>query len=180
MYIYNLKLNGNFLLKSTLLFILIVSIIILFISIYNVYHNTKFCVSDTILTNTNIEINSNQYTNILEEVYNNLDNYIGQNIKFTGYIYRKKDMKDNEFVLARDMLINSDSQSVVVGFLCNSVNAKKYKDGTWVSISGNIIKGYYHNQIPVIEITDIKEAKKPEEEYVYPPDGNYIPTIAIQ
>lgn len=88
-------------------------------------------------------------------------------------------MKDNEFVLARDMLINSDSQSVVVGFLCTSDNAKNFKNGTWVNVSGSIVKGYYHNQIPVIEINQIEETKKPEDAFVYPPDGTYIPTSVI-
>ena len=42
------------------------------------------------------------------------------------------------------MLINSDSQSVVVGFLCTHENAKEFKNGTWVNVTGKIIKGYYH------------------------------------
>ena len=88
-------------------------------------------------------------------------------------------LKDNEFVLARDMLINSDSQSVVVGFLCTVDNAKDFKDGTWVNVSGSIIKGYYHDQIPVIDISEIKEVSKPEDSFVYPPDRTYIPTSII-
>ena len=77
------------------------------------------------------------------------------------------------------MLINSDSQSVVVGFLCSYDKAKDLKNGTWVNISGKIIKGYYHDEIPVIDINTIKETSKPEEEYVYPPDTSYIPTSII-
>lgn len=179
MFIYNFKINGNLLFRGILVFIIIISVIILSLSIYKIYNNSKFIVNDNIMTNNISNIDSNQYTSILEEVYNNLDTYIGQNINFTGYVYRLEDMKENEFVLARDMLINSDSQSVVVGFLCNSNDAKKFKNGTWVNVSGSIIKGYYHNQIPVIEISNIKETKKPEDEFVYPPDNSYIPTSVI-
>ncbi len=179
MFVYNLKVNGNFVLKGILIFILSVALIILSISVYNIYHKSKFLVNDTFTTNNPVTIQSKQYTNILEEVYNDVDTYVGQNINFTGYIYRLADMKENEFVLARDMLINSDSQSVVVGFLCTSDNAKNFKDGTWVNVSGSIVKGYYHNQIPVIEITKMEETSKPEEEFVYPPDDNYIPTSVI-
>lgn len=179
MFIYNLKINGNILFKGILIFILIVAIVILGFSISKLYGASKFTVKDSIEANNIANIHSNQYTNILEEVYNNVDTYVGQKISFTGYIYRLYDMKENEFVLARDMLINSDSQSVVVGFLCTSDNAKNFKDGTWVNVSGSIVKGYYHNQIPVIEISEITETQKPEDAFVYPPDNNYIPTSVI-
>ena len=179
MIIYSLKFNKNSIFKLILIFIIIVSILILILSIFNLYKNSIFKMDDSIQTNNIANIDSNNFTNILEEIYNDVDTYVGQKINFTGYVYRLYDMKDNEFVLARDMLINSDSQSVVVGFLCNSNIAKNFKDGTWVNISGNIIKGYYHNQIPVIEISEIKETKAPEDAFVYPPDSTYIPTAII-
>lgn len=179
MFVYNFKVNGNTIFKGILIFIIIVSLIILSVSIFTIYNKSKFKLDDTIVANNIANIEANKYTSILEEVYNNVDTYVGQKISFTGYVYRLYDMKDNEFVLARDMLINSDSQSVVVGFLCTSDNAKNFKDGTWVNVSGSIIKGYYHNQIPVIEISEMKETKKPQDAFVYPPDGTYIPTSVI-
>ncbi len=179
MFVYNFKVNGNILFKGILIFIILIAFVILSISVYNLYQKSNFKVTDTITANNIANIDANQYTNILEEVYNNVDTYVGQQINFTGYIYRLYDMKENEFVLARNMLINSDSQSVVVGFLCTADNAKDFKDGTWVNVSGSIIKGYYHNQIPVIEINEIKETQKPEDEFVYPPDDTYIPTSVI-
>lgn len=179
MFIYNFKINGNILFKSILIFIIIVAIIVLFLSSINLFKNIKYKKNDYIEANNIANITNNNYTNILDEVYNNVDTYIGQKINYTGYVYRLYDMKDNEFVLARDMLINSDSQSVVVGFLCTVDNAKDFKDGTWVNVSGSIIKGYYHNQIPVIDISEIKEVSKPEDSFVYPPDKTYIPTSII-
>ena len=179
MFVYNFKINGNILFKSILIFIIIIALIILCFSIFTIYNKINFKVDDTIDENHIANIDAQQYTNILEEVYNNVDTYVGQSINFTGYVYRLDDMKENEFVLARDMLINSDSQSVVVGFLCTSDNATSFKSGTWVNVSGNIVKGYYHNQIPVIEITQINETTKPKDEFVYPPNDTYIPTSVI-
>ena len=97
------------------------------------------------------------------EVYDDIDTYVGQSINFTGYVYKTKDFNDTQFVLARDMLINSDSQSVVVGFLCNYDNTQNLKEGTWVNVTGQIIKGYYHDEIPIIHINKLKETNKPEE-----------------
>lgn len=179
MHIYNIKINGNMLFRGIFIIIIAITILILGFSIFNIYKKANFKVEDSISTNNISKLSSKQYTNVLKQVYDNLDTYVGQKINFTGYVYRLYDMSDNEFVLARDMLINSDSQSVVVGFLCNYDKAKNFKDGTWINVSGNIIKGYYHNQIPVIEITNIEETNKPEDAFVYPPDDSYIPTSII-
>lgn len=77
------------------------------------------------------------------------------------------------------MVISSDFQTVVVGFLCSFDNAKDFKDGTWVNITGTVTKGYYHGDIPVIEVSDISEVSKPKDIYVYPPDDYYIPTVSL-
>lgn len=179
MFVYNLKVNSNTIFKSILILIVVVSLVILCVAFYSVFKKSNFKTTDLLPSNNIANIDATQYTNILEEVYNNIDNYVGQKINFTGYVYRLYDMKDNEFVLARDMLINSDSQSVVVGFLCVSNPSTSFKNGTWVNVSGNIIKGYYHNQIPVIEVNEIKEVQKPDDAFVYPPDDNFIPTSVI-
>ena len=33
--------------------------------------------------------------------------------------------------------------------------------------------------MPIIKITEIKQVDKPTEEYVYPPDESYIPTVSL-
>lgn len=179
MVFYNLKLNGSVLFRSILIGIMILALVILSVAVYRLYTNSKFMVDDSLPTANIANIEADQYTNILEEVYNNPEQYVGQSIRFTGYVYRLEEMNENEFVLARNMLINSDSQSVVVGFLCISDEAKNYENGTWVDVSGKIIQGYYHDKIPVIEISSIERTTKPENDYVSPPDDAYIPTAVI-
>ena len=77
------------------------------------------------------------------------------------------------------MIVSSDNQTLVVGFLCDYKNASEFSDNTWVEITGKITKGDYHGDIPVIEIQEMKTCDKPEEEFVYPPDDMYIPTSAL-
>ena len=179
MFVYNLKINGIKTFRIIIISIILIALLVLSISIYNFYYKNKFILTDSIPSDLVANINSNNYTNILKQVYDDLDTYIGQSINFTGYVYKINDFNDTEFVLARDMLINSDSQSVVVGFLCNYEYAKNLKEGTWINVTGEIIKGYYHDEIPVIDINKIEETSKPEEEYVYPPSNSYIPTSVI-
>ena len=133
--------------------------------------NKSFSVSDNLDGSGVCKISARNYANILKTVHENIDSYVGKKINFTGYVYRVSDLQDNQFVLARNMIINSSSQSVVVGFLCEC--------DTWVEITGEIVKGSYHGDMPIVRITDIKAVDTPKEEYVYPPDDSYIPTSGV-
>ena len=139
----------------------------------------KTTINDEFPQSKTNELNSKNYTNVLNEVHNNLDIYQGQKIKFIGFVYRVYDLSDEQFVLGRNMIISSDFQTVVVGFLCHFNDSKKFADNTWVELEGKITKGSYHGEIPIIEVTSIKEVDKPNDEYVYPPDDSYIPTSNI-
>jgi len=97
--------------------------------------------------------------------------------------YRLIDFKDTEFVLARDMKLNKNSnETFVVGFLCDFEGAKNYKDNEWVEIIGEVTKDKYHNEdIPLIKILKMKKTSKPNEDklFVPGPDNTYIPTSAM-
>ena len=181
MFIYNLKLNGS------LIFKIIIGIIILIVIGMCIFVGFKIYKSSLSESNGGCEpanyiteITNENYATILKAVHENVDSYVGQKIKFSGYIYRAYDLDKDQFVLARNMIISSDFQSVIVGFLSHYKDAIKFEDKTWVEIEGTITKGSYHSSdMPIVEITSIKVIGKPDDEYVYPPDENYIPTSAI-
>lgn len=100
----------------------------------------------------------------------------GTKFTFTGYVYRVYDLNSNQFILARNMIISSNLNYVVVGFLCEYEDANSLFDYSWVNITGEITKGYYHGNMPIVEITSIEETTAPNDELVYPPDDTYIPT----
>lgn len=117
---------------------------------------------------------------MLQNVHEHLNDYVGQKIKFTGYVYRLYDFSNEQFVLARNMIISSDFQTVVVGFLCHSTIASNFEDNTWVEMTGTITKGDYYGEIPIIEVEDIRQVDKPsQEEYVYPPDSSFVATSTV-
>ena len=109
------------------------------------------------------------YTNFLKECHENINKYLDKKVKITGYVYRLPDFSDNQFVLARTMLINSNSQAVVVGILSEFENAKDIKDYSWIEISGTIVKGNYYGELPILKANEIKETQTPEEEFVHEP-----------
>lgn len=178
MFICNLKLNAGKISKTFFIIIIIVVLILCGVIGYKIFINPSSGskVNDKTIFNEVNSLTNLNYTNVLNEVHNNLNSYIGVKIKFTGFVYRVYDLTENQFVLGRNMVISSDFQTVVVGFLCNSSDAKKYTDNAWVEIEGEIKKGNYHGEIPIIEVTNIKEVTKPVDEYVYPPDNTFIPT----
>ncbi len=182
MFIYNLKVNGGVLLKIIIVVLSMFMLIVFGISIYKIFFTSgKFVVNDKLKEKDVIEIQTDNYTNILKAVHDNPDSYIGVKINFTGYIYRVIDFKEEQFVIARDMFINENkTQSVVVGFLCEYKNAVDFTNGTWVNITGTIEMGKYHNeQIPFINVTEMKETTEPDNSSVMPPSNDYVPTSGI-
>lgn len=180
MFIYNIKINGNKTFKIIFTTMVIILIIILCVVIFKIFSGAKSSKTSSCMPQNGVsKLTTSNYTNILKTVHENIDSYIGLKINFTGYVYRVLDLKENQFVLARDMVISSDFQSVIVGFLCESKNAKDFDDNTWVEITGEITKGDYHGDMPIVKITDIKCIDKPNEEFVYPPDESYIPTAGM-
>ena len=179
MFIYNLKVDGNKLGKIFLGILLCIMIIITATVVYRILGNNYFKTSDNSEPLKVQELTVNNYTNVLKTVHDNIDEYIGMKIKFSGYVYRMIDFNDNQFVLARNMVISSDFQTVIVGFLCECDTAKEFADQTWIEVEGEISKGNYHGDMPILKITSITKIDKPSDEYVYPPDSAFVPTSAI-
>lgn len=182
MFVFNMKLNGN---RASKIFMGILCVIILLITCficYKLISNSFFQTNDSVSGNHKnavYELTPQNYTNVLQNVHEHVDDYVGQRIKFSGYIYRLYDFSNEQFVLARDMIVSSDFQTVVVGFLCHSSLASNFEDDTWVEITGTITKGDYYGEMPIIEIENIKKIDTPSEEYVYPPDSSFVVTSTV-
>lgn len=180
MFIYNLKLNSSTLFKILLSIIIFIVICLCGVVGYKIYMASTSNLNDDIKLNGTAELTNQNYSTILQAVHDDIDSYVGQKIKFSGFVYRVYDLTQEQFVLGRNMIISSDFQSVVVGFLCHYKDAIKFRDNSWVELEGKITKGTYHNSdMPILEVISIKEIERPNDEYVYPPDENYIPTSII-
>ncbi len=172
---FKLKINGNKFLRLTLIISVILVVILIIYTVYSIINDAKN--EGKINENNEIlvtEIASNEYTNFLKNCHENIDDYINMNVKITGYIYRLPTFNDNQFVLARTMILDSNNTAVVVGILSQCESASNYKDGEWVTITGTITEGYYNGTMPIVNITDIFKCDTPEEEYVYPPSTNQV------
>ena len=182
MFVFNLKLNSKKLFKTVLLVSFLIAISLFLLAGFKIVtellgekNYNKFEIPSPEIA----EISPENYTNILKEVHDDIDTYIGQKISFTGYIYRISDLKENQFILARDMKIDNSIQTVVVGFLSEYDNIKDLKDNTWVKIVGEIKKGYYYGDIPYLKIIELEVINPPENKTVPEPDETYVQTATI-
>lgn len=167
MFILNFKVNGKKLWKIALV-ILIILIVALFIFVgLKIFNNAKVN-SISSKDSEVLEITSEEYTNFLKASHDNINNYLGKKIKIVGYVYRLPDFSSNEFVVARTMIMDNNT-AVVVGIFSECNNASKYDTGSWIEVTGTIKKGNYNGEIPILEISNIKTIKAPEDEFVYMP-----------
>lgn len=182
MFIYNIKINGSKTFKYFFIGVVLLVIVIVGIVGFKIFSGAGNSSTDNLNClpkNKVSKLTTANYTNVLKTVHDNIDDYIGVKINFTGYVYRVLDLNDNQFILARNMIISSDYKSVVVGFLCEYDTAKDFEDNSWVELTGEIIKGDYHGDMPIVKVTEIKTVDKPNDEFVYPPDESYIPTSGL-
>ena len=117
MFIYNIKMNGSTLFKIILTIIICIVIVLCGIVGYRIYRESRY--SDSIKSKEVYVLNNKNYATVLDTVHKDIDTYVGQKIKFSGFVYRVYDLDKEQFVLGRNMLISSDFQTVVVGFLCH-------------------------------------------------------------
>ena len=117
MFIYNFKVNGKICFKILMLIMGVIVLAIFALSVYKLLlaQEEIITTNDEIRHSNITEIPPKDYTNILKAVHENLNSYVGKEIKFSGYVYRVIDFSNNQFVLARDMIL--DSQSYVLGLL---------------------------------------------------------------
>lgn len=184
MFIFNFKLNKTKIFKGVLSVMTIICISLICIGIYKIYNKNKnsnyeIMGGSCLPSNDIAYLTDENYTNILKEVHENLDTYIGQKICYTGYVYRVPDIEPNHFILARDMQVGNTNHTVIVGFLCRSDIANNFDTYSWVTVTGEIEKGYYFGDIPCIKITDISPVTKPENCIVHEPTDNFIQTSTI-
>lgn len=166
MFICNFKVNSKKLWKIILFLLVILIVALLVLASLKIFrpNNSINTQSSEIL-----EITSEEYTNFLKVSHENINSYNGKTVKIVGYVYKLPNFSSNEFVIARTMIFEDNSTAVVVGMLCECKDAEKYSSGTWLEVTGTIKKGNYNGEIPILEISDIKNTTAPKNEFVYLP-----------
>ena len=115
-------------------------------------------------------INEENFTNMLKNIHENIDDNIGKTVKISGFVFTMPDFKDNYFVCGRNMILSGNEK--IVGFLCNYENASDLLESEWVEVTGVIEKGFYQTDMPIIKVETLTKITAPENTFVNPP-SNY-------
>ena len=121
------------------------------------------------IKNNVIQVNSKNFVFSLDEILGNPDKYEGEEIDITGFVYKVKDLKQNQFIIGRYMMICCVADMQIAGIRCNINNLGTYDNDTWVKVRGKIKKDVYEGQVdPFIEVEHIEIDLNPDTSYVYP------------
>ena len=116
-----------------------------------------------------IVLSDNNFEPWTEEITYNMKKYEGKKIELTGFVFKDKSFKDNEFVPARLMMTCCAADLAPVGLLAHYDRARGLKQDTWIIVKGKIkIVDYNGEKTPVIITESINNTDKPKNEYVYP------------
>ena len=116
-----------------------------------------------------IELNNDNYFNILQEISSNFEKYEGRKISLEGFVYKNEDFQNKEFVCGRYLMVCCASDMQIVGFLCKDNSNKVYNSDSWVKVTGTLKK----NEDPsssdskYIEVESSENIKAPKEQYIY-------------
>lgn len=149
MFVFNLNAKKYFKFFFVIAFILV--FLLMIFSCYKLYKEAKrknevFRINDDscIEKADYPEIEPNNYSNVLKEVHNNPKEYVDKKISFTGYVYRVKGLADNQFILARDMIYDNNTKSVVIGFLSEYDRSNQLNNGDWIKVYAKIEIGNFN------------------------------------
>ncbi|GAA0077671.1 TIGR03943 family protein [Clostridium sp. CTA-5] len=116
-----------------------------------------------------ININSKNFVFSLDEILANPEKYVGQDIEITGFVYKDKNIKENEFIIGRFMMVCCAADMQIAGIKCDINNLESYDNDTWLKVKGKIKTDIYEGAIePVIVVEKIEKDLSPDTSYVYP------------
>lgn len=117
-----------------------------------------------------IEVTDPDYSEIMSELELYPNDYISKELTMTGFVFRPPGITNNQFSLVRYVIVCCPSDALPYGVLCEVKDASKYKDGTWLSIKGNIQQTNFDGKVvAVVKITSLQQVKEPKNPYVFAP-----------
>lgn len=112
-----------------------------------------------------IVLNSDNYTRIFPNIMENPNEFKSKKIKTEGLVYRSKEINNNEFTIAREVMSCCVADVQIVGLMCEYDNSVDLKENEWVSVEG--VMDVKDNK-PVINVKEVIKLEKPKNSYIYP------------
>jgi len=116
-----------------------------------------------------INVNSKNFVFSLDEILDNPDKYVGREIEITGFVYKDKTLKENEFIVGRFIMVCCAADLQIAGLGCEGTSLEDYPNDTWIKIKGKIKNDTSDGTAdPVIVVEHMEKDLNPDTSYVYP------------
>ncbi|MGG3470023.1 TIGR03943 family protein [Neobacillus pocheonensis] len=114
-----------------------------------------------------INIDDNQYVNIMNIIQDNLNAMLGKTVTTKGFVYREKEFMQNQIIVARFGITCCVADASVYGMMAKGEVAALPKD-KWVQVTGKIEQTQFNGEtIPVIKISQLSKITAPQQPYVF-------------
>ena len=118
-------------------------------------------------------INDDNFISVMNDMYENIDKYIGRKIKIQGQVFKSSDMTENEFAIGKYYMYCCAVDMSLVGFVFEKNDNMDIKENEWYEVNA-IIKSHKYTpyggsvmEEPLLDIIDYKKIDKPKETTVY-------------
>ncbi len=93
----------------------------------------------------------------------------GQPIELVGFVWRRPEMAEDQFVLSRFIVSCCTADSLAIGLTVVTPNAAEFPTDGWVRVSGTVGKGdVVGHEEAVILADEVVPIPQPSEPYLYP------------
>ncbi len=106
----------------------------------------------------------------LLEIYTKLEEYKGYEIEAKGFVLREEDLKDNEVILARYVMVCCVADMQLLGIIVQEEESlERFNQDDWIRVKGVLEKGEFREeQLPVVNLEEIEVEERPFLEYIFP------------
>ena len=104
------------------------------------------------------------------DMIDNLEDYVGKTVRYSGQVLKSRDLEAGFFVPGRMAMTCCADDTQFIGYVCKWPDSKRLKMGSWVTVTAKIAEEYmevYRDKGPVLYASEVVPAEKPEQELVY-------------
>ena len=114
-----------------------------------------------------IEISDDDFALFYRDLTEDFAKYDGKTVRFKGIVALDSSLPKGQFAVGRHIMVCCADDIAYRGVVANGTGALKLATRDWVILEGKLSEGYspiYRGRGPVLTVTDIKRAEKPEKE----------------
>ena len=114
-----------------------------------------------------IEIKDEDFAFFYRDMTEDVNKYIGKNLRFKGIVALDKSLPNTQFAIGRHIRVCCQDDIAYRGVVAKSKTQIKLETRDWVIVEGKLIEEYsklYRARGPVLEVNKIEKAEKPLQE----------------